>query len=486
MNLFKRMVILVGLVLTLTFPLPVWVLAQTVTNDGTTLQKIIIFGRHSIRSSTTCPTTLSQYAVDPFPSFSVYPGCLTPNGMAAETLLGAYYRLYLLQEKLLTGNNQTDVPRAYFRANSIERSNVTAEMFQAGLLPGSQPAVHSYPVSLTTPVFDPVFDPIATGVANVDPSIAATQAQEIFNSQAGSASAVQSAYSGEYALIRSALFDYLLGTQPPPTPPYCPQSQSSTACVDPTAQAIIIAPNTTPPLYTGAVINTGGLETMLNATDPFVMQYADNSFAFPDDVAWGRLTADQISQQTRLTNLHFQIEMRLPYLARVQSSNAASHILRTMKQTAFPGSTSVGGAFGNANSRVVVVISSDAYVAGLAGLLNLHWQLPGYQPDFCAPGGALVFELRQSSTGSIVRVFYTAQTFEQLRNLTLLTLDQPPATVQLLVPGGSKSATDLDVDFSVFQNLMTNAIGPAYVQNPLTEVPPGVLTTVTCQNPCPP
>ena len=137
----------------------------------------------------------------------------------------------------------------------------------------------------------------------------------------------------------------------------------------------------------------------------------------------------------------------------------------------------------DAKSRTVVVISSDAYVAGLAGLLNVHWQLPGYQPDYCAPGGALVFELRQSkgSKQYLVRVFYTAQTLDQLRNLTPLSLNEPPATSQLLVPGGSKSATDLDVNFAVFQKLMKNAIGRQYVENPSKEVPPDVLTGVTCQ-----
>ena len=78
-------------------------------------------------------------------------------------------------------------------------------------------------------------------------------------------------------------------------------------------------------------------------------------------------------------------------------------------------------------------------------------------------------------------MFYTAQTFDQLRNLTPLTLNEPPATIQLLIPGGSKSATDLDVDFGVFQKLMKNAIGQKYVENPSEEVLPGVLTGVSCQ-----
>jgi len=36
--------------------------------------------------------------------------------------------------------------------------------------------------------------------------------------------------------------------------------------------------------------------------------------------------------------------------------------------------------------------------------------------------------------------------------------------MQLLVPGGSTSTTNLDVDFSVFQNLVRNAINPANVE----------------------
>ena len=111
---------------------------------------------------------------------------------------------------------------------------------------------------------------------------------------------------------------------------------------------------------------SAGCRITIDAADPFVMQYADG---FPlDQVAWGRLTLDQLSQQTRIISLHFNIEMLSPYLDQVQSSNAASHVLRTMEQAVL--GSHVPGAFGNAKSRTVVVISSDAYVAGLAGLLH--------------------------------------------------------------------------------------------------------------------
>jgi 4-phytase/acid phosphatase len=388
---------------------------------------------------------------------------LTDNGVQAETLLGAYFRQYLLYEGLLTGNDHTDSAQSYFRSNSIERSWKTAAAFGLALLPDTGAPVHSFQINPASQP-DPVFDPIAGGVANVDVNVAATQAQEIFNSGA----ALQSAYSAEYSMISYVLWD---NTQPP------------AGKTDPTTEQITLLPNTSSKLATGNVINPGGLSDVQDAIDPFVMQYCDNFDM--SDVAWGRLTItptlDQLSQETRIATLVADIELRTPYLAQVQSSNAASHILRTMQQ-AVNGST-LRGSFGNAKSRIVVAISSDTYVAALAGLLNVHWQLPGYQQDFCAPGGALVFELRQSNSTKqyLVRVYYTAQTFDQLRYLMPLTLNEPPATIQLMVPGGSKSETDLDVDFSVFRQLVQNAIGKQYVQNPSTEVQPGILTGVTCQ-----
>jgi 4-phytase/acid phosphatase len=381
-------------------------------------------------------------------------GYLTPNGREAERLLGSYFRDYLLHEGLLTGNASTDLSRSYFRANSIQRSNITATNFGAGLIPGATIPVHSYSLLDTNtgrPVPDPVFDPILANVATAIPGRAEAEVQGIF----GSGAAIASAYSSEYSLTRNVLFP--------------PRS------VDPTTQAVTLAAYTPIP-YTGSSINLGGLNVMNAAIDPFVMQYTDG---FPTgDVAWGRLTLDTLSQQTRLIVLLMNIEMRSPYIDRVQSSNAGSHVLRTMSQ-AVSGSN-LRGAFGDAKSRVLVIISSDAYLAGLAGLLGVHWQLPGYQSDYCPPGGALVFELRQSkkTKGYLVRVFYTAQTFDQLRNRTLLTLDEPPATMQLTIPGGSSSATNLDVKFAAFKKLMNKAIDQKSVQSFGKEVPPGVLDNV--------
>jgi 4-phytase/acid phosphatase len=465
-------IVLTGLLLAVAMEGPVLAQTTNAADDGTVLKQIIIFGRHSIRSATSDTNTLNQFSANPSPGFAGVPvGYLTPNGRLAAGLLGSYFHEYLLHEGLLTNDASSDLAHSYFRANVIERSYMTAAKFGAGLIPGANIPVHTYnPTNLA--VADPAFDPILAGFATVDPVRALTEVQGVF----GSGTNLSSAYSGELSLISKVLY-------PPGTQPTNGATQGS---VDPTTLPITLTtnaplPSPLPPYYTGDVIAMGGLDSTVSAADPFVMQYFDD---FPtNDVGWGQLTLDALSQQTRINTLQINIAMRQPYLDRVQSSSAASHVLRSMLQVT--GGVPLDGAFGTPESQVLVIISSDFYLAGLAGLLDAHWLLPDYQPDFCPPGGTLVFELRQvRATGQyLVRVFYTAQTFDQLRNLTPLTLAEPPATMQLLIPGGGNSATNLDVDFNTFSNLLNSAIGLEYVPPFAEEIPPGVLDPYTADNP---
>ena len=480
-------IVLTGLLLAVAMEGPVLAQTTNAADDGTILKQIILFGRHSIRTATSGTNSLDQCSANPFPDFvGVTVGYLTPRGQRAAGLLGSYFHEYLLHEGLLTGDASSDLARSYFRANTIERSYMTAAKFGAGLIPGANIPVHTYypPPPNAYPATtnaDPVIDPLLAGVAPVavDPVRALAEVQGVF----GSGTNLSSAYSGELSLISKLL--YPPGTHPL-YPGISPTNGALPGSFDPTTVPItltISAPLTNggPPYYTGNVIAMGGLDSVVTAADPFVMQYADG---FPtNDVGWGQLTLDALSQQTRINTLQIEIAMRQPYLARVQSSSAASHILRTMIQTI--SGTNLAGAFGDTNTQIHVIISSDYYVAGLAGLLGAHWLLPGYQPDFCPPGGTLVFELRQvRATGQyLVRVFYTAQTFDQLRKRTPLTLAEPPATMQLLIPGGSNSPTNLDLNFTTFSNLLNAAIGLEYVQPFDLETPPGVLDPYTADNP---
>jgi 4-phytase/acid phosphatase len=153
---------------------------------------------------------------------------------------------------------------------------------------------------------------------------------------------------------------------------------------------------------------------------------------------------------------------RTPYLAGVQSSNLASHIVRSMVQAAT--GNVMSGALGTPSDKIVALMGSDSNLAGLAGLLHLDWLVEGYQPNASALGGALVFELRQSPrTGEfLVRAIFVAQTMDQLRNRTALTLAAPPAKVPVFIPGCSVDNATFDCPLSAFVRMTRRVIDLRY------------------------
>ena len=409
------------------------------TNDDTQLKQVIIFGRHSVRSPVAPYSFLNTFSVNPFPDFGVSaPGILTEQGKALETILGGYYRLRLINEGLLTGHDGADSAFVYFHANTLERTVETAKALWTGMLPAAGPPI----VDVVSQGSDPLFDPVGAGVALLDPEKAVAA---VVGRLGGNPESLAAAYAPEYALARALLFGYPAGQIPaPPTPP---------GKVDVTAVPIDVAVGTN-----GSPVNLGGLTNVGLAIDPFVMEYAAGLPA--SEVGWGQVTLSGISQTSRIYNLSLDLQFRTPYLAKVQSSNVASHLVRSMVQAAT--GSAMTGALGNPSTKIVVLIASDVNIGGLAGLFHLDWLLPGYQPDYCAPGGAIVFELRQSQSNGeyIVRASYVAQTLEQLRNRTVLTLGAPPASAPVFIPGCSVRNATFDCPLGTFVNVAKHAIDP--------------------------
>lgn len=408
--------------------------------DNTILKQVIIFGRHAARTPVAPTSTLNSLSALPFPTFAASgQSVITPNGRTNETLLGNYFRLWLTQEKLLTANDNSDAAFVYVRANNAPLMVDTAQAFAEGLLPAAPLAVN------TVPAPDPLFDPIDAGVAKLDEKKAVAA---VNGRLGGNPQSLAMAYSAEFALARSVLFNYPAGASPAPGTP--------AGKIDITTLPITVAAgNATAP------VDLGGLAYYYYATDPFLMEYVDGMPS--SDVGWGHLDAAGISQIGRVYNALINLEYRTPYLAAVQSSNLASHIVRTMVQAAT--GSAMSGALGSPAYKVVVLISTDSNVSGLAGLFNLDWLAPGYQPDVTALGGALVFELRQSQrTGEfIVRAAYVAQTMDQLRNRTPLTLDAPPANVPVFIPGCSIDNATFDCPLATFVRMAGREIDARYV-----------------------
>lgn len=407
-------------------------------SDNTQLKQVIVFGRHAVRTPNATSSVLNNFSVLPYPGFPVSGlSLITPNGTTNETLLGGYFRLWLTQEKLLTGSDAADGAFVYLRADGAPLMIATAHAFDAGLLPAAQAPVTS------TSSADPLFHPVDAGVAQLDEDMAVAA---VNGRLGGNPQALATSYAPEIALLRSVLFNYSASTTPPPAAP--------AGKLDVTAAPITVTAGTSSALP----VNLGGLLTIDTALDPFLMEYADGMPL--SDVAWGALNSGGISQVYRLYDRTLDLEYRTPYLASVLNSNLASHIARTLVQSAT--GDSISGALGTPSDKVIGLIASNFNIAGLAGLLNLDWLAPGYQADVAAPGGALVFELRQSLTNGefVVRTVYITQTMDQLRNQTPLTLAAPPAIVPVFLPGCSTHNATFDCPLDRFVRWIGHTVDP--------------------------
>ena len=69
------------------------------------------------------------------------------------------------------------------------------------------------------------------------------------------------------------------------------------------------------------------------------------------------------------------------------------------------------------NAKLTLLAGHDTNIADVAGFFRLHWKVMSYPADDVPPGGALGFEVIRDFRGArFVRVFFRAQTMDQLRN----------------------------------------------------------------------
>ena len=205
----------------------------------------------------------------------------------------------------------------------------------------------------------------------------------------------------------------------------------------------------------------GPLNTASTITENFLLEYTNGMPM--DQVGWGRVDLATLKQLMDLHTGASDLTRRSSYLATVQASNALAHISATLKQAVT--GKEVPGALGKLGDRAVVLVGHDTNLANIAGALNLNWIVDGRRDD-TPPGGALVFTLweRSGSSNYDVQAYYTAQTLEQMRNLTELTLDVPPARANVFIPGCSTAGDDFPCDWKGFEQTLTTVIDPTFVR----------------------
>jgi 4-phytase/acid phosphatase len=205
---------------------------------------------------------------------------------------------------------------------------------------------------------------------------------------------------------------------------------------------------------------TGPLGAAQTIAESFLLEYTDGKK--DEDVGWGRVNKSNLLEMMMLQEAYNDLALRTPYLARANSSNLLSHMLRSMQQGVR--GKSVRGALGKPGDRALIVLGHDSDLSHFGSLLEISWALEGFQPNCRPPGAALVFEIwKEAATGKrTVRTYLMSQTLDQMRHLTPLGLETPPTRAPIFIPGCSTAGEGWPCDWEKFQRVAGSAFDPAF------------------------
>jgi 4-phytase / acid phosphatase len=391
----------------------------------------VYLSRHGVRSPTGNPAQYNVYSAAPWPAWSVPPGYLTPHGYRLMRIFGAWDRQQLASEGLLPASGCDDASRVTLYADSDQRTRETAKALAEGLFPGCAPQVQGVPEGTSNPIFHSVEARAASGNS-------ALALASIAGQFGGNPSNLTDAYRAKISAIDTILAK--CGDPPAAIPP-------------PKRESILEIPAT---LESGngshAAELRGPLNTASTLAEVFLLEYTEGFEA--SNVGWGCVNGETLRSLMELHSAASEFTQRPAAVARLQASNLLHQIRLSLEQAA--SGKPLAGAISRTNDRALFLIGHDTNITNVAGLLDLHWFADG-QRDGTPPGGALVFELWRSRAGQAdsVRVFYTSQTLEQMRQESTLNAANPPVRVPVFVPACGRS--DSSCALSEFEKLLIEA-----------------------------
>lgn len=355
------------------------------------LDRAVLLMRHGLRPPTKAPPMPAGTAADPWPGWSVPPGHLTPHGAKAIAALARADRRAWRAAGLLGGRGCATVRLV---ADSDQRTIATAQAYATALQPGCPAAPEHRPEGEE----DPIFTPYRPGGVTLDPAVA--ERAVLGAAGPGGIAALERRLRAPLARLDAIL------CHGAPAP----------CGVQGEARGLRVAANARPKL-------SGALDRASTAAQILLLEYGDGKPAA--EIGWGRARRADITRLGIFHALEFALLARPRPLAARNLAALGPLIRDALTAREGPAVTMISG--------------HDTNVASLAGLLGVHWRIPGFAADDPSPGGAIMLErLRDRAGRAYVRAVYRSQTLRGLRAASPHALRQPlplPGCRALGVPG---------------------------------------------------
>lgn len=400
------------LLLLLMFVCPSFVWAQTKRSpefkEKYTLKEVVILSRHNIRSPLSDNgSALGKLTPHRWTNWSAASSELTLRGGVLETMMGQFFRKWLVSEGLFTENYVPNADEVNFYANSMQRTIATAQYFSSGFMPVANVAVrHRYAPSK----MDPVFFPRLTKVSEAFCSDAMNQIAAMGGKKG--IRGINEGLEDSYRIIADVL-DLK-------DSPACKSGE--TCAFDDYDTQIILKKGEEPAMK-------GSLKLANSASDAFILQYYEEADA--QKAAFGHdISISDWEKIARIKDVYGDVLFTAPVVA----YNVAHPLLVYMNDEL------------NSDARKFTFLCGhDSNIASVNAALEVEdYELPSSIEKKTSIGSKLVFEKWIDKSGNeFVAINLVYQTTEQLRNIEMLDLDHSPMVYQLQLKGLKLNADGL-------------------------------------------
>ena len=390
--------------ITLLFLCPLLAMAQLQRSDAFKeqykLKEVVILSRHNIRSSLSVNgSMLQKMTPHQWIKWSAAPSELTLRGGALETIMGQFFRKWTVDEGLFTENAVPTIDEVNFYANSMQRTIATAQYFSSGFMPVANLHINH---RFTPSKMDPVFFP------------ALTKSSEAFKAQALKEIAAMGGKKGIVGINEGLKDSYQLIER-------VLDLKNSPACKSGEVCAFNDY-NTQLKLEKGDEPNMkGSLKFANSASDALILQYYEDTD--PVQAAFGqKLSNDEWEKIAKVKDVYGDVLFTAPIVA----VNVAHPLLVYMKDE-----------LNAKNRKFTFLCGHDSNIASVNAALEVEeYSLPQSIEKKTPIGSKLVFEKWVDKAGKeFVAVNIVYQTTEQLRNVTLLNLENRPVVFSLKLKG---------------------------------------------------
>lgn len=380
--------------------------------DKYKLKEAVVLSRHNIRSPLSdSKSTLGRMTPHEWTKWSAGKSELTSRGGALETMMGQYFRKWAVDAGLFPENYVPTADDLNVIANSMQRCIATARYFTSGFMPvGEIEVYHRYTPSKMDPLFNPQ-------ITKTSPEFIAIAQQQI--ADMGGKNGVVGINEGlkdNYALMTEVL--------EVDKSPLAKEHSPELDALNNYNTQVMLEMWKEPYLADGSA-----LKTLNGASDAFILQYYEE----PDSIKAGfgkNLTREQWAQLAHVKDVYQDVLFTAPIVA----TNIARPLVQYMYDE-----------LRSPDRKFTLLVGHDSNLSSVATALGVEpYEVPNAIEKQTPIGSKIVIEKFEGPDGqeyADINIVY--QSIDQLRNMELLSLENPPMVYPLSFAGLTRNADGL-------------------------------------------